>query len=128
MSTLTVKGISLNLSRPFDTERLMTLSHQPTTNPADVKSWYITKMQAAFKDGNLYGQEVDFFCFQEFYPEDPEKQGLVDVLHKAGFTILGNGDLGIAFEPLSPKGERFLLQGSPHGVAPQALKPTFRRL
>ncbi|HUD01353.1 MAG TPA: MarC family protein [Rhabdochlamydiaceae bacterium] len=31
-------------------------------------------------------------------------------------------------ESLSPKGERFLLQGSPHGAAPQALKPTFRRL
>jgi hypothetical protein len=31
-------------------------------------------------------------------------------------------------EPPPPEGGGFLLQGFPNGTAPQALKPTFRRL
>jgi hypothetical protein len=107
MSTLTVKGISLNLSRPFDTGRLMSLSHQPHKNPMEVESWYVDKIQAAFKGGELHTEAVDFFCFQEFYPDDAEKKELVEILSKAGFTIIGNGDLGIAF-----KTHKFVMESS----------------
>jgi hypothetical protein len=109
MTALTLKGISLNLSTmPRDIERLMVLSGKgDIKTKEEVQEWYDIRVRNAFQDGKLYGQDVDFYCLQEFFPHDLEKKKVVQILLNAGFSILGDSDLGIAF-----KTDQFVLKNA----------------
>lgn len=100
MTILSLKGISLNIAGLGDTVRLMGLAGKmgPETEEAEVYDWYTTRIEAAFKDGKLYGQDVDFFCLQEFFPNTLEKKRVIQILLNAGFSILGDDDLAIAYK------------------------------
>jgi endonuclease/exonuclease/phosphatase family metal-dependent hydrolase len=100
MTALTLKGISLNIAGLKDTIRLMKIAGKsvPETTYTEIDEWYTSRIETAFKDGKLYGQDVDFFCLQELFPNSPEKKRVLQILLKSGFSIVGDDDLGIAYK------------------------------
>ena len=99
MSTLSLNVISWNVGGSGDTQRLMKLAGQAgEIDRFRAAPWYDQRITDAFQDGELYGIEADILCLQELYRNDLEKQVLVEKIKAAGFTILGDGDLAIAYK------------------------------
>jgi hypothetical protein len=105
MSSLSLKVISWNVGGLVDTMRLMKLAktQELITDQQAINS-YNEKITKAFENHLIYGKDADIFCLQEFYPKNKDKAELVKKFEGLGFTLLGRGDLAIAF-----KTDRFIL-------------------
>lgn len=105
-----LRVITFNVAGARDTQRLIKLAGKGDVDESTAGAWYQDRVKEGVIDGKIYSHEADILCLQELHGDAPEKAELNKRITDAGFTILGQGDLAIAY-----KTNRFTLINGKYG-------------